>query len=73
MRSKSTNCGDLYKGPGKVEGIFFSKLLNPKAEYGVILRIVATNICASDQHMGPGRTTASIGLVLGREITGRYE
>jgi glutathione-independent formaldehyde dehydrogenase len=36
----------------------------------VILRIVATNICGSDQHMVRGRTTAPPGLVLGHEITG---
>src|SRR4029077_17759365 len=36
----------------------------------VILRIVSTNICGSDQHMVRGRTTAPAGLVLGHEITG---
>jgi len=36
----------------------------------VILRIVSTNICGSDQHMVRGRTTAPQGLVLGHEITG---
>jgi len=36
----------------------------------VILKIVATNICGSDQHMVRGRTTAESGLVLGHEITG---
>jgi glutathione-independent formaldehyde dehydrogenase len=36
----------------------------------VILRIVSTNICGSDQHMVRGRTTAPEGLVLGHEITG---
>jgi glutathione-independent formaldehyde dehydrogenase len=41
-----------------------------KCEHGVILRIVATNICGSDQHMVRGRTTAPSGLVLGHEITG---
>ena len=39
-------------------------------EHGVILRVVATNICGSDQHMVRGRTTAPEGLVLGHEITG---
>lgn len=75
MASASTNRGVVYKGPGKVEveGIDFPKLVNPKgkqAEHGVILKIVATNICGSDQHMVRGRTTAPIGLVLGHEITG---
>jgi glutathione-independent formaldehyde dehydrogenase len=41
-----------------------------QANHGVILRIVSTNICGSDQHMVRGRTTAPEGLVLGHEITG---
>ena len=41
-----------------------------KCEHGVILRIVSTNICGSDQHMVRGRTTAPSGLILGHEITG---
>ena len=39
-------------------------------EHGVILRIVATNICGSDLHMVRGRTTAPRGQTLGHEITG---
>src|SRR5258706_15233624 len=70
----------VYEGPGKVkvENIDFPKLelppgvpgLNRKAEHGVILKIVATNICGSDQHMVRGRTTAPKGQTLGHEITG---
>ncbi|MCP3031507.1 formaldehyde dehydrogenase, glutathione-independent [Halobacillus sp. A1] len=41
-----------------------------KCEHGVILKVVSTNICGSDQHMVRGRTTAPEGLVLGHEITG---
>src|SRR5438445_10775434 len=41
-----------------------------KCEHGVILKIVCTNICGSDQHMVRGRTTAPHGLILGHEITG---
>ena len=41
-----------------------------KVEHGVILKVVATNICGSDQHMVRGRTTAPTGMVLGHEITG---
>src|SRR5215211_2714645 len=41
-----------------------------KCEHGVILQIVSTNICGSDQHMVRGRTTAPSGLILGHEITG---
>jgi len=61
-------------GPGVVEiqSIDFPKLAlgNRKCEHGVILKIVSTNICGSDQHMVRGRTTAPKGLVLGHEITG---
>jgi len=60
--------------PGKVEiqGIDFPKLAlgNRKCEHGVILKVVTTNICGSDQHMVRGRTTAPAGLILGHEITG---
>jgi len=61
-------------GPGKVEvqSIDYPKLAigNRKCEHGVILKIVSTNICGSDQHMVRGRTTAPHGLILGHEITG---
>ena len=70
----ATNHGVIYQGPGKVEvlPIDFPKLaLGPrKCEHGVILKVVSTNICGSDQHMVRGRTTAQPGLVLGHEITG---
>src|SRR6266849_4032133 len=69
-----SNRGLAYMGPGKVEiqSIDFPKLAlgSRKCEHGVILKIVATNICGSDQHMVRGRTTAPHGLVLGHEITG---
>ena len=69
------NRGVVYKGPGKVEveSIAFPKFEDPhgkKIEHAVILRIVSTNICGSDQHMVRGRTTAPPGIVLGHEITG---
>lgn len=38
--------------------------------HGVVLKVLASNICGSDQHMVRGRTTAPEGLVLGHEITG---
>jgi glutathione-independent formaldehyde dehydrogenase len=73
----------VYKGPGQVavESVDYPKLEVPpdvasamgmsrKADHGVILRNVSTNICGSDQHMVRGRTTAEPGLVLGHEITG---
>jgi glutathione-independent formaldehyde dehydrogenase len=68
------NRGVIYLAPGKVEvqSIDFPKLAlgTRKCEHGVILKIVSTNICGSDQHMVRGRTTAPAGLVLGHEITG---
>src|SRR5438034_682683 len=68
------NRGVVYIEPGhvEVEGIDFPALSlgTRKCEHGVILRIVSTNICGSDQHMVRGRTTAPAGLVLGHEITG---
>jgi glutathione-independent formaldehyde dehydrogenase len=69
------NRGVAYMGPGKVEvqSIPFPKMEDPhgkKIEHGVILKIVSTNICGSDQHMVRGRTTAPKGIILGHEITG---
>lgn len=68
------NRGVVYMGPGKVEvqSIDYPKLAlgDRKCDHGVILRVVSTNICGSDQHMVRGRTTAPPGLVLGHEITG---
>src|SRR6202012_6216078 len=71
----SRNRGLVYLGPGKVEvqDIDDPKFQNPagkKIEDRVILKVVSTNICGSDQHMVRGRTTAPAGLVLGHEITG---
>jgi glutathione-independent formaldehyde dehydrogenase len=70
----ASNRGVAYMSPGVVEiqSIDFPKLAlgNRKCEHGVILKIVSTNICGSDQHMVRGRTTAPKGLVLGHEITG---
>src|SRR5450432_4489529 len=70
----ASNRGVVYVGPGKVEvrPIEFPKLSlgSRKCEHGVILKVVSTNICGSDQHMVRGRTTAPAGMVLGHEITG---
>src|SRR5258705_4692018 len=70
----ASNRGVAYMGPGKVEvqSIDFPKLAlgDRKCNHGVILKVVTTNICGSDQHMVRGRTTAPAGLVLGHEITG---
>ena len=70
----AANRGVAYLETGKVEvqSIDFPELAlgDRKCDHGVILKIVATNICGSDQHMVRGRTTAPAGLILGHEITG---
>ncbi len=71
----SNNRGVVYLGQGKVEvqSIDYPKMVDPGGRqigHGVILKVVTTNICGSDQHMVRGRTTAQVGLVLGHEITG---
>jgi glutathione-independent formaldehyde dehydrogenase len=78
-----TNRGVAYIKPGEVQikSIDYPKLRMPKSEtdpfggkdapHGVILKVVTTNICGSDQHMVRGRTTAPQGLILGHEITGQ--
>ncbi|MDQ0588203.1 threonine dehydrogenase-like Zn-dependent dehydrogenase [Variovorax paradoxus] len=71
----ASNRGVAYVGAGTVEvrSIDFPKLEDPRGrriDHGVILRVVSTNICGSDQHMVRGRTTAPEGLILGHEITG---
>jgi glutathione-independent formaldehyde dehydrogenase len=73
----------VYQGAGKVgvEDIDYPRLQIPddvvtgiglprKAPHAAIIKLVATNICGSDQHMVRGRTTAPIGQSLGHEITG---
>jgi glutathione-independent formaldehyde dehydrogenase len=71
----TSNRGVAYIGQGKVEvqSIPYPKLEDPRGrriDHGVILKVVSTNICGSDQHMVRGRTTAEEGLILGHEITG---
>jgi len=74
----------IYKGPGNVavEEVDYPTFdlkdgpgVNPanvgrKLPHAAILKVAATNICGSDQHMVRGRTTAPSGLALGHEITG---
>src|ERR687887_758405 len=78
------NRGVVYEGPRKVDvkNIHYPgftlrggpgvppQSVGRECRHGVILRIVSTNICGSDQHMVRGRTTAPAGLILGHEITG---
>src|ERR1700694_5844555 len=80
----TSNRAVTYLGPGKVavQEIQYPKLevqdgagvppanIGRQCQHGVILKVVSTNICGSDQHMVRGRTTAPEGLVLGHEITG---
>ena len=71
----AANRGVVYLGQNKVEvqSIDDPKMQNPagrRLTHGVILKVVSTNICGSDQHMVRGRTTAPAGMVLGHEITG---
>jgi len=71
----SKNRGVVYLRPGTVEvrDIEDPVLAAPdgrKLDHAVILKVISTNICGSDQHMVRGRTTAMPGLVLGHEITG---
>ena len=71
----SDNRGVVYLGKDHVEvqSIDDPKMQAPDGKaitHGVILKVVTTNICGSDQHMVRGRTTAPEGLVLGHEITG---
>lgn len=80
----ANNRGVVYVKPGTVEihEIGYPDLVlkdgpgvNPlnvgrKCNHGVIVKVITTNICGSDQHMVRGRTTAPSGLVLGHEITG---
>src|SRR5438128_1875273 len=73
--ASNSNRGVVYLKPGHVEvqKIDFPTFRNPAGktiDHGVILKVVTTNICGSDQHMVRGRTTASAGMVLGHEITG---
>ncbi|MGH6638370.1 MAG: formaldehyde dehydrogenase, glutathione-independent [Polaromonas sp.] len=71
----SSNRGVAYikQGHVEVQSIPFPKLEDPRGrriDHGVILKVISTNICGSDQHMVRGRTTAPAGLILGHEITG---
>src|SRR5258706_1818950 len=72
----SSNRGVAYikRDEVQVESIDFPKFVDPTTgrtiDHGVILKVISTNICGSDQHMVRGRTTAPSGLILGHEITG---
>lgn len=57
----------------QVEDLGFPKLQMPngkKAPHGVVLKIVASNICGSDLHIYRGSFPAPEGMVMGHEMTG---
>jgi glutathione-independent formaldehyde dehydrogenase len=74
----------VYHGPGNVtvESVDYPELVlkpgpgvpagnaNRQCPHGIILKVIASNICGSDQHMVRGRTTAPPGLTMGHEMTG---
>lgn len=71
----SGNRAVAYMGPKKLEiqNLDFPKLIDPRGKdchHGVILKIVTTNICGSDQHIYRGRFPAPKGMILGHENTG---
>jgi len=82
-RDGAVNKAAVYKGPGEVavEEIEYPKLevpeevasamgMSKEAPHGVILEVVSSGICSSDQHMVRGQTTTPIGQTLGHEVTG---
>lgn len=71
----ASNRAVTFIGPGKMEvqDKGYPKLQDPKGrkiEHGVILKMVATNICGSDLHIYNGRFTAPSGMQMGHENTG---
>ncbi len=64
-----------YQGPRnlEVQNFDFPKLEGPggrKCEHGVIIKLLVTNICGSDQHIYRGRFPAPAGMIMGHENTG---
>lgn len=65
----------VFHGTGnmQVDTVEYPKLVMPngkKAPHGVILRIVATNICGSDLHIYRGSFPVPEGMRVGHEMTG---
>lgn len=57
----------------RVESLDFPKLVMPNgknAPHGVILKMLATNICGSDLHIFRGSFPVPQGMVMGHEMTG---
>ncbi|KYH45384.1 alcohol dehydrogenase catalytic domain-containing protein [Branchiibius sp. NY16-3462-2] len=58
----------------RVDTVDYPKLEMPngqKAPHGVILKLVATNICGSDLHIYRGSFAAPEGMLMGHEMTGQ--
>jgi len=73
--ASNSNRGVVYLKPGSVEvqKIDFPTFRNPAGktiDHGVILKVVTTNICGSDQHMVRGRTTAPAGIAVAVAVFG---
>lgn len=70
------NRGVVYISPKKLEvqDLDFPELVDAtngnKIEHGVVLKVIATNICGSDQHIYRGRFPVPSGEQLGHEVTG---
>ncbi|NOK07242.1 alcohol dehydrogenase catalytic domain-containing protein, partial [Myxococcus xanthus] len=58
----------------RVDTVDYPKLEMPngqKAPHGVILKLVATNICGSDLHIYRGSFPVPEGMLMGHEMTGQ--
>jgi hypothetical protein len=63
----------VERGGVEVQKIDFPTFRNPAGktiDHGIILRVVTTNICGSDQHMVRGRTTAPAGIAVAVAVFG---
>ncbi len=72
----ASNRAVVYLSPKKLEvqDVDYPKMVDAsngkEIEHGVVLRVVATNICGSDQHIYRGRFPMPSGEQLGHEVTG---
>jgi len=72
----SNNRAVVFLGPKKLEvqDVEYPKMVDAsngkKIEHGVILKVIVTNICGSDQHIYRGRFPMPKGEQLGHEVTG---
>jgi glutathione-independent formaldehyde dehydrogenase len=71
----ASNRAVAFMEPWKVEvqSLDFPKLVGPKGrkcDHGAILKLIATNICGSDQHIYHGRFAVPAGMIMGHEMTG---